>query len=294
MMFKKGDMHYWGLAELNKTQEVILPLEALPTDVNLFNEAIGLPIHPRTGLPHKLLDYQLEIMRCQYNDIQVEKSIKIGVSEAIIRMILQRCVDTRLPKNYAGYQVMLGAQVYALAVENLSRMTELFDGSKLLQPFLAQDPTHELILLKNKTEIFPMPKSANAIRGYQRVKCVWLDEAAHTGLIDDREILAASLGRLANTQGDLITSSTPKGMRGFFWERHALKERGEAEMRIFHLPYWVALGTLISEDWIAEQKAKFGTLFSQEFEAQFITSESAAFPSDFVEGNRDDYEAWNL
>lgn len=294
-MFSSRGVRLWGLERFSQVTQEKEAFEApvWPSDARLFNEEIGNPIHPKTGLPSPLLQYQLDVIECRHKNMQVVKSNKIGITEAILRRIIQKSVDVKLPDNYVGFQVMLGAQVHELAVENLSRIASIFLSCEKLRGMLDGDPLKNIILLKNGTELFTMPASANAIRGYPRVKAVYLDEAAHYGMLDDTEILAAALSRLTNTEGDLIVSSTPKGTRGFFYQRYMAAKQG-ANIWVREYPYHVALGKLISQEFIDEAKKQLGPLFPQEYECQWLSGASQAFPPNLLEGLMGDFEAEEL
>ena len=102
-----------------------------------------------------------------------------------------------------GYQLMLGAQALELAVENMHRMQQIFRNSNTLSKLILGEPTVKRLMLIDGTTFFVMPRRAAMIRGWPRLKYAFLDEAAHYGLLDDEEFLAATYSRLANTQGYL-------------------------------------------------------------------------------------------
>lgn len=64
----------------------------LPDAPRLFNETIGLPIHPMTNLPSHLLPYQLDILDYKGKDLIIVKSNKIGITETILRDMVYRGV----------------------------------------------------------------------------------------------------------------------------------------------------------------------------------------------------------
>jgi len=130
-----------------------------------------------------------------------------------------------------------------------------------------------------------------AVRGSENVICVLLDEAAHFKLIDDRVIYDGLEPNIANTEGDFICISTPNGKRGFFYDLW------EEENEYYKLtqPYTVAYGLLLSESYIAKKKNDARIDFEQEFNCQFTSSKSAAFPSGFFSDDTlEDYELINL
>ena len=261
-------------------------LQPLSSDPQLFNRQIGLPIHPSTNEPGELLPYQLDIAKSRANDILVVKANKIGITETILRRIIQKAVVGE----YRGYQIMLAAQDFSLAKENMRRLQAIFEGSERLRKLIRGEPTVTRMLLVDGTEFLVMPRSARAIRGWPRLKCAFLDEAAHTGLLDDEPIFAAAQSRLANTNGDIIMVSTPAGRRGFFWRSYKAAKKGEINFEVYELPYHVALGRLITGNFITDVKATLGPLFAQEFECEFMAGSTAVFTPDLIRGAEQEYE----
>lgn len=183
----------------------------LPRDPHQFNEAIGLPIHPATNLPHRLMPYQEYVIEYSGKDLAINKANKVGITEAFLRKLTFMGVVG----DCGGYQIMLGAQDRNLAIENMRRLQVLFDDSDLLRPLVKRRIITKLELW-NGTVYFVMPRTAKGMRGWPRLKVAFMDEAAHYGLLDDEPILAATTARLANTDGYLFLASTPQGQRGFF------------------------------------------------------------------------------
>jgi len=260
-------------------------LDRLSTDPVEFNAQIGLPQHPKTGMPSPLLQYQIDIIRYQGPDLLVVKSNKIGVTEAILRDMIMRGVvgDCR------GYQLMMTAQDMRLATENMRRLQDIFFGSPMLSP-LVRSKTKETLELRDGTRYFVMPRTAESRRGWPKVKYAFLDEAAHNGFLDDEKVLAATTSRLANTGGYLRTVSTPKGQRGFFYRMAMAGVAGKARTKVVTLPYTEAIGKLIEEDFIEAERLRLGGQFEQEYECRFLSNESVAFEPDLVDGAVGDYE----
>jgi len=264
-------------------------IDVLSTDVEEFNRQIGLPVHPKTGNPSPLLQYQLDLIRYAGSVMLVVKSNKIGVTEAILRDVAMKGTvgDCR------GFQLMLAAQDMRLATRNMSRLQELFFQSPLIRR-LVRARTKETLELRDGTMFLTMPRTAEARRGWDRAKYIFLDEAAHSGFLDDEGVLAATTSRLANTGGYLRIASTPKGQRGFFHRLVTEAMAGKNTMKVTHLPYTVAVGKLIDEDFIASARRELGPLFPQEYECAFLGSGMAAFPAELVDSSREDYEVQDL
>lgn len=260
----------------------------LSSDPSEFNEQIGLPLLPSTNGPHRLLQYQLDIIGYRGKDLLIVKSNKIGITEAVLRdMVMKGVVG-----DCAGYQMMLGAQDKNLAIENMRRLQAIFRDCPLLSTMVKQR-TRTGMTLKNGTTYFVMPRRAAAIRGWPRLKYAFQDEAAHYGLLDDSEFLSATTTRLANTDGYYRAVSTPLGQRGFFYQQYTAGRAGKIPLKVMELSYYVALGTLITQGFIDKEKSRLGPLFEQEYECCFISGRNAAIEPALLE-EREDYkpERW--
>ena len=258
--------------------------DAIPRAWRQFNEAIGLPMLPSTNLPHRLLSYQDDAGSYKGKDLIVNKANKIGMTEAILRDLAFKgtvgdCV---------GYQMMLGAQRREMAFENMRRLQHIFDGSAILRP-LVKEKKQSRLILSNDTEYLVMPRSPAAMRGWPRLKYAFLDEAAHYGLLDDQEFLAATTSRLSNTDGYLRVVSTPKGQRGFFWQQcMAAQQDPQSPFAYRQWDFHVALGVMVTEEFIAKERARLGTLFSQEYECAFLSAQNAAIEQELIEKSKTD------
>lgn len=272
---------YWGPERRYQNRpEITVSPEQLTSDPKQFNEAIGLPKHPVTRLPSPLTPYQLDIIGYQGREQVINKANKIGVTEAILRrMVLKATVG-----DCKGYQLMLGAQDVNLAIENMSRLQRIFEESKILNKFVRGQPTRKRLYLVDGTTFFVMPRRAAALRGWPLVKYIFYDEAAHYGLLDDEDFLAAGYARLANTQGYLDVVSTPFGPRGYFYRLCKAAEDGGINMRPLTLHYSLGLmAGLITQEFIDDAKTHLTALFAQEFENRFLASQSAAIPAELID-----------
>lgn len=273
----------FGTSEGGEVQE-------LPKEVRQFNEAIGLPIHPSTGLPHALTSYQMTVLTYKGKDLLVVKANKIGITESVLRDMAYRGVVG----DCVGYQMFLGAQDQVLAKENLKRLTTLFDDSPLLRPLIKRKMQTRLDLWNN-TEYIVMPRSAQARRGWPRLKYAFLDEAAHYGLLDDEPFLAATTSRLANTNGYLRIVSTPQGQRGFFYRLADRKNDPQNPFLVKEWDYHVGVEAgLITEEFIDKERQRLGNLFPQEYELKFLASQNAAIEEDLLKRGAQDYDMEQL
>lgn len=270
------------LRELQMLRTGLVQRIAHPTGSSEFNEKIGWPKHPRTGSPTRLYQYQMDIMDAEQRFILVVKSRKIGITEAIIRRAA--CLSL---SRYVGFQVLFVSQREDNSEMMMSRLQGLFWNSPYEN--LIAKATSDYLRLQNGCEIYSLPSTAQSLRGFPRVKAVYLDEAAHFVQLNDENIYAALRPSIVNTQGDFVIVSTPRGQRGFFYKLY----RDDDSFRKFVLPYHVAPG-LIEPATVEAERATLGPLFAQEYECAFLSSENAAFPPGLVEQSLSDYELEEL
>jgi len=200
---------------------------------------IGFPQNRNLNEPQEMTPYQT-----QYHDkinkfhrIIVNKSRKIGATEAVIRSIAMNVFD-----RYQGHDIMIVAgNELRIATEILKRLDELFrdkprSGYSFKEPGKDGNIWHydELIRrstfgnrpeieFRNDTRVMAyaasMSGKSQGFRGTDDVVCIFLSEAAHTGMKRDQPIMNALEPNLANRdEGDFIMESTPNGKRGFFYE----------------------------------------------------------------------------
>jgi len=268
----------------------------IPKDFAKFNEMIGLPLHPKTKKPTKIFNYQKDLDRIinNYPRVLLNKSRKIGATETGLRSIAKNCFE-----RYAGYDIMFVAGNRQRQADRLlTRFDKLFwngftdyDGTKWPYSDIITKKSSSSLEFFNGTTIHTFPAVPEALRGSENVACVFLDEAAHFKLLDDRVIYDALEPNIANTEGDFICISTPNGRRGFFYDLWC----EENEYYKLTQPYTVSYGLLLSESYVNSKKNDLRIDFEQEFNCQFTTSQNAAFPSGlFAKETLEDYELINL
>lgn len=244
----------------------------VPKDFEKFNTMIGLPVSPDKKKTIKLLPFQIDIDAAinKKRRVIINKSRKIGVTETVLRSIAMNCFF-----RYAGYDIMIVAGNRMLQAEaTLDRFSRLFengftdlDGVHFSYSDLIKKSTKSSMKLFNGTTIRVFPADAEAVRGPDHVICVFLDEAAFIRKKDDAAVYGALRPNIANTDGDLIIVSTPNGKRGIFYDLW-----NEGQMHKMELPYTLAVGKILSEEFILEEKKKPKIFFEQEYECKFTTS----------------------
>jgi Terminase large subunit, T4likevirus-type, N-terminal len=157
--------------------------------------------------------------------------------------------------------------------------TELF---KKVQTFLAlldgapkcNQETLTRLQLSNGSRIVSLPGSEKTTRGYSAAKLVVMDEASRVP--DD--LLAVVRPMLATTRGRFIAMTTPSGKRGWFYEAWSSGEGWERiEVKARDCPR-------ISKEFLDEELSALGPMqFAQEYECEFIDSETSAFNSELIE-----------
>ena len=200
----------------------------------------------------------------------------------MLRRAAYKCLN-----DYAGHQVLFISQTEEFSKLMMRRFQNLFLNTEFED--LLEDRLSDYTCFSNGCEVYSRPSSAQSLRSFDRVKGVYLDEAAHFVRLDDEEIYAAVRPNLINTKGDFVIVSTPRGQRGFF---HKLF-RDDDSFRKFVLPYSVA-PALISPDEIEKEKQRLGSLFSQEYECKFVGSHLAAIEPELIEEATEDYTVPDL
>jgi hypothetical protein len=137
--------------------------------------------------------------------------------------------------------------------------------------------------LANGSRIISLPGSEKTTRGYSGVTLAIMDEAAR---VPD-ELLAAIRPMLATTDGRFIALSTPKGKRGWFYESWISGDDSWERISVKGVDC-----PRISASFLADEMKALGPLrFSEEYECQFVDSDSSAFSSTLIEqALTDDFE----
>lgn len=299
----------------------------IPTDFEKFNEAIGLPLNRNSGLPQRMTPYQIQYHEAieKHHKVIVNKSRKIGATEAVLRSIAFNVFG-----RYAGHDVIIVAgNLLRIATEILKRLDELFydnkDGFALVDGENKYRRSEIIKSVKfgsspeiefyNGTRIlaFAALKTAGSqsFRGADDVCCIFVSEAAHTGMKKDHVIMTALEPNLANRDnGDFILESTPNGKRGFFYDywksvMSPLKKRYQtADDRIaianlqkddvnldwYPLRWDYSEGIkygVLSEKYLESQKKSPKLDFEQEYCCSFTSSYNQAIkPSDLTFKNK--------
>ncbi len=154
------------------------------------------------------------------------------------------------------------------------------------RPVPPESETALTLTLENGSRIVSLPGKEGTVRGYSGVDLLAIDEAAWVP-----EALYLSVRpMLAVSGGDLVVLSTPFGNRGFFYEAW----RAEGYWERYEIP--ATLCPRISPEFLAEERENMGPWwFAQEYECQFMDSQSQAFRREDIDrAFSEEVETWDL
>lgn len=265
----------------------------LPPAFKDFNNVVGNPTHPETGDKNSMYNFQVDYFKAvqQYHKVILNKSRKIGATETALRIILYNI----LHGHYANHSVMIVAgNRQSIANKFIKRMRNILregfvdlNGIPWYTESLITNDTSSYLEFFNGCEVEAFP-AADAVRGIENTICIFMSEAAFIDLIDDREVYNAVKPNIANiTNADFILESTPNGRRGFYYEEYKSAQKKLNEFKWLEQPYTVALGTLLSRQFIENEQKNPKIDFEQEYCCKFTTSQSAAFSEQTIKYGTD-------
>lgn len=223
----------------SKKQAIIL---TIPQDFIEFNDMIGLPKHPHTREPMKLMPCQINFFKSinntDYHRFHLNKSRQAGWTECILRILAFRCFN-----KYAGGKIVIIAGTREKTTKKImQRFRELF---RAIPQEIKKASDSLTVELTNGTVIEGLPASAEAITGDTKINCIFLDEAAKWNLQDDQPVMNAILPIVDTNKSDLFMISTPKGPRGFFYE---IERDKHPDFLRFSFDLWEAVGWIYSRE----------------------------------------------
>jgi len=253
----------------------------IPTDsFKEFNKVVGRAIHPATGKPTDIFDYQEEYERAwnKYHKLILNKSRKIGATETALRIIAYNCMNGTYRSQHrvmivAGNKQEVANRFIERFVAIFGEGFEDLDGKYWGINDLILERKASKVILYNGIVIQAYPAN-ESVRGEENVICVFMSESAFINLLDDSKVYNAVHPNVANIHNaDFILESTPNGKRGFYWNLYTT----DNEYHKLEQPYTVAMGKLLDEATIeAERKNPFID-FEQEYCCKFTTSLSSVF-----------------
>ncbi|MEE9197606.1 MAG: hypothetical protein V3U45_05640 [bacterium] len=140
------------------------------------------------------------------------------------------------------------------------------------------DLSQSELALSNGSRVFSLPSGTGGgvtIRGFSRVSLLVFNEAAW---VAEEVYQAAGPFLAASAGGKVVLISTPFGQSGYLW-------------RAWNSPLFAKLNIpssaspLISDAFLEKERETFDALtFASEYEARFLSSQNAYFPTELVQG----------
>jgi len=169
-----------------------------------FNRVVGQPVHPATGKPTDVFDYQEEYEEAWnlFHKLILNKSRKIGATETALRIIAYNCMRGRYRPDH---RVMIVAgNKQDVANRFIERFLNIFgDGFTDLDnnwwgiDDIVIDRKASKIVLYNGIVIQAYPAN-ESVRGEENVICVFMSESAFINLLDDSKVYNAVHPNVAN------------------------------------------------------------------------------------------------
>jgi len=234
----------------------------------VVSESKGVPLHP----------YEQEILN-HYEDnnyYALNKCRGAGASELLtIRWMLYKYCITRIKNRLC---MIVGGINEKEAVEYLTRMKELADRIPFMYRVAPKSDTPNVIYLKIGI-IRATPANPQAVRSYQNVGDILLEESAFWKLIDDSPILKSAEPHVIKSSAHIGAVSTPNGQSGFFWNKIF---NPEVKTKYFkHVLNWRDVvkyePSVISEVEVEKLRVEDPTTYEQELDNKFLLSENRAF-----------------
>jgi hypothetical protein len=246
----------------NKTEHRDLIQECKDLDLErlvcCFNHCLGLPT--KNGIPLPIFDYEMDIVNALENTdrVWIKKARGLGVTELIIRYIVWLCLrDNDLRGNIVF--IVTGPR-QNIAMEHVQRIERLFE------PFGIYSETRMGITELNDVFIQTIPsKNIGAMRGYDRVPLIFLDEADFFPIGQQQEARAVAEGYIPKTHPKLIMVSTPDRPDGLFATME--REENNGYTKLF-LDYTYGLGKIYDPEVIEEEKTK--EYFEREYNLKYL------------------------
>jgi hypothetical protein len=173
-----------------------------------------------------------------------------------------------------------GGSLVLMLSPSLRQSAELFRRTMLLYRALEGAPelAAESALraeFRNSSRIISLPGSEKTSRGYAAANLVIIDEASRVP--DD--LLVAIKPTLATTEGRIIALTTPAGRSGWFYELWSNNDPAwdRVQVKASDCPR-------ISPAFLEQEIKDLGPAkYSQEYDLEFVDSESAAFMGEIIE-----------
>lgn len=271
--------------------------EIIPTDPQKFYESFGLFEHPTTRKPVlQLTSYQKAVWKDSFNYRYrlVVKSQKVGMTTSSLLEDFQHAIlPSSHPLSCRGKEILIIAQTGDMAKQHLYTLRKMVMNSKRYSKYLITKAT-ELVLrdeatkvsvmfIKNPdnihkpTRIIALSPTERAVWSWKEVKKVHMSDVAVQLAKDDSGFFGAVFSRLANTNGQMLIETPPRGQRGEVWniyqasKLHGDEEHEQAKFKVREIPVEMAVDAgLITQAFLDQERARLGVLYSQLYECNFL------------------------
>lgn len=273
----------------------------IPLDPQEFYKDFGYLLHPKTGeYKTELTDYQYKIWKNENNSKYrlVIKSQKVGLSTSALLEDFQKSITT-----CKGKDILIIAQTQSHANEHLRTLKNLILNSEKYRQFLITNPS-ELLLREEKTKvgvayiknpdnalqpsrIIALGSSETQVWSWKQVGHIHFSDITASKLVDDSSLFAAAFSRLANTDGTMLIetpSRRPVGKVYEIYEKYYVnKEKSDLfDITIVKASEAVKAG-LITSEFLKAEKERLGPLYSQFYEAEFLSIGGNLFPYEDID-----------
>jgi len=272
--------------------------EPIPQDPAEFYQDFGKLIHPYTGQEvQQLTEYQYNISSSPARNNLVVKSQKVGITTSVL---LDDFRISLTPNKGRGRDILIVGQTDRHASEHLQTLKRMIVDSQKYRKYLITQ-SKELFFKEEKTKvgilyiknpsnpfrpsrIIGLPPRESALWSWKNVYRIHMSDIAAANMLDDSGVFAAAFSRLANTNGEMVIESPPRGQRGKFYELHELYKDGHnADFKV-----WTVLAEdgkkagLISQEFLDAERERLGALYPQYYGGSFLVATGNIFTEDEI------------
>ncbi len=230
-----------------------------------------MPQHPTTLQPMQYMSHQIQFVNYLTKDnrqkkIHVNKSRQTGFTEIVLRTI-----------QYLSFNKYARGKIMIISCTREKTSKKIMQRFKLLFENIPQyiKSSNDLVTeLTNDTIIEALPSNSEAIRGYTKIKCVFIDEAAHFEMVDDSAVIDAIRPIIMTNKSDFFMISTPNGPQGFF---HSIEKDSSNDYHLMKPNIWSAVGVIYSKEEAEVELLKIDVDVEKEYLNQYTTDRDSIF-----------------
>lgn len=242
-----------------------LDLKRLVTEPSYFvEEFIG--VEP--------FDYQKEFLDNEANRKLFVAGRRVGKSRSASWKALWYAIT------HAEAEVLLTAKTQRQSMELFRQIkAEIRQSEAESEEWGISRETRTEVNFSNGSRIvcLPLGRDGSNIRGYGADLLI-VDEAAYVPEGIFQEVL---MPFLAVGQNQFIMISTPRGKRGFFWDRYDESNRGENDYFVQQVPTW--MNPRVDDEWVERQRNNLTPMqFKREIKGEFDENADAYFTEEEV------------